>query len=684
MIGNSHHWVSRFFFWMGLLLLQTSQAARALPDQNPSIDYWKKEILEVWRQKILKNKGMYTWSTQHSGMRVFQSWITLLESHRNSPRYQRQRIGLELEKYVVNSNLQPLGVVGTSIPLPGYSKADFDMTLLPCVSLIGLYIDDRLLLTNLTLTHLLKNITQLWGQETKAYFNLLNMQFPETENHLFMIESTRYLINQYIYENKRNLPEITALKDSLTRLGFNVDNANGSLAQHIKKLCQRIFKQGFFEHNSRVYQRFTVHSLNNLYSFASDTNLRRAAEVVLDYTSVKFAFQSLNSVRFGPYRRNAKKFLDERAWQYDQMGSFFGVQSGKFPWPKAEILKYWSESSGHASMALFSCLLKYRVPDLVLEYMREIRESYWVQMQNLHEVEGKLQSSPEFYFIHQDFMVSAGGRYQFYQGSNAPLDVKGVLGKTSPWVYDFISRKSSLYLNISGTDASSLPIVTYKGSFWNTNQLAVYGPLIYGFSTLVENENEWPQEISPSIPLKKIKEMGSRYFFMKVYEVQKPSGFLVLTKVRARKHLFFSHSKGSRGTIEYIPANDQSWEKIYQERNFQKWFNQGFYYPLEFGHVVQLNSKYGPQSSGFKKIFLLNSPLEDNLNQAQKWKPPEFNSWPLLRVTTWERPNQKKIKALTQQDGQLWCHSQSGENTLYIDFRWWWKPEKTILQNHRN
>jgi len=264
-------------------------------------------ILSSWQEVVRKNDGVHPWTSAHDGMRVFQEWVALLELNRNSSRAHKKKIGLELETYFVRNNLRSLSKIGTSLPLPGAPEADFDMSLLGCVSLMGLFQNDTLLLTNRTLVHLLQNVTHLWGQVSKNYFDVLMLSFQETENHVFMIETTRYLTNQFIWENPRKLAGVRELKDSLATNGVELNNKKGPLYTLLLKQMHQIVKSGYFEFNAKVYQRFTLHALNNLYSFSSDTTISLAAASVLDYTSTKFVFQNFMSVRLGPFRRNAEK-----------------------------------------------------------------------------------------------------------------------------------------------------------------------------------------------------------------------------------------------------------------------------------------------------------------------------------------------------------------------------------------
>jgi hypothetical protein len=95
---------------------------------------------------------------------------------------------------------------------------------------------------------------------------------PESENHLLLIESSRYLINQLLF---RETPDTKH------------DNKNNGLADWLLGYLQRIARFDFHEYNARPYQRYSLNALLNLNEFAEDPRIRTAAAILLDYTTVK-------------------------------------------------------------------------------------------------------------------------------------------------------------------------------------------------------------------------------------------------------------------------------------------------------------------------------------------------------------------------------------------------------------
>src|SRR5262249_44629849 len=100
----------------------------------------------------------------------------------------------------------------------------------------------------------------------------------ETENHIHMIESTRYLTNQILHQAQ---PQVA----------WYDHHANGLHDWWMTRL-QSILKHDFQEYNAKPYSRYSLDAIQNLAEFADDADLRLAAQMVLDFSSAKFAVSS--------------------------------------------------------------------------------------------------------------------------------------------------------------------------------------------------------------------------------------------------------------------------------------------------------------------------------------------------------------------------------------------------------
>lgn len=111
---------------------------------------------------------------------------------------------------------------------------------------------------------------------------------PETENHVLMIGTTRYLTNQLLYQRNQNP---------------SYDNRRNGCKDQILGRLRNFLRDDFAEYNAKNYQEETRHALLNLCSFAYDEEVRLGARMVLDYVSAHIATSSSDLRRLVPFRR---------------------------------------------------------------------------------------------------------------------------------------------------------------------------------------------------------------------------------------------------------------------------------------------------------------------------------------------------------------------------------------------
>lgn len=121
-------------------------------------------------------------------------------------------------------------------------------------------------------------------------------RIPESENHLLMIESSRYLTNQFMLENYLQQHPNKARAESEQK----------EVEDWLLEKMRRIVQYDFEEYNARPYQRYSLNSILNLYDFATDSKIREAAKAVLEMADAKFAAGSNRGRRFSPLQRLAE------------------------------------------------------------------------------------------------------------------------------------------------------------------------------------------------------------------------------------------------------------------------------------------------------------------------------------------------------------------------------------------
>jgi hypothetical protein len=235
---------------------------------------------------------------------------------------------------------------------------------------------------------------------------------PETENHILMSLSSRYLANQWIFENPRNDPRLRertspvngraciATQNCYSNRDFFKNSA--AFEDHLLKVIQRTVYSDMFETNARPYQALSLHALFSLYSYAHSERISQAARNAIDYLAAKFAFQSYEGKRFDPHRRN-EQYTNRLGFANDSTIFAWNVLSGAYVWsdkytpavdPTTKKFMDRDYFLGNfdlsAARALWTALVadppgssprKYTIPPPIHDFMLNKHEGYWARMQ---------------------------------------------------------------------------------------------------------------------------------------------------------------------------------------------------------------------------------------------------------------------------------------------------------------
>ena len=234
----------------------------------------------------------------------------------------------------------------------------------------------------------------------------LNIDIPETENHLLMIESSRYLVNQLLHDRPPHDPRF--------------DNVANGLSRWLLGYMQTIAKHDFLEFNSRPYARLSLHTLYNLHEFARDPEIRTAAHILLDYTMMKFAVSSNRGRRVSPFRRlqhrinhQANDLNDLYANRGDQVAHYFMAYTG-YTDPEGKPGKFPPSLTFEA---LISGTAVYRPPTAayILALKRDnppsLHRFYHGTRPQLRGSSDIADGGLEIYYHSPSFLLSAGGSF---------------------------------------------------------------------------------------------------------------------------------------------------------------------------------------------------------------------------------------------------------------------------------
>ena len=283
---------------------------------------------------------------------------------------------------------------GTSIDgmLGVYRTGEYDVAMTGWVALLYAFGDE---LPKPVFQHVLTTLLNKRGPVDPSDHTVTIINIPETENHILMIETSRYLTNQLLCEHRLAPPTVC-------------DNGQNGMTAWMLAHLRRFLAEDFIEYHARPYQDYSITALLNLYSYARDERVKTAAQMVLDYVFLKAAVSSDDLRRSVPFRRKAS-YADP---------SFFG---GPHPDPIVGFLLQLAGNHGllgqfvrqeynlpgdfvrqeFAWEMVWAAVSEYRLPPLVLDVLvnREARRFY----QTFHH------HTTEIYFGSPSYTISAGG-----------------------------------------------------------------------------------------------------------------------------------------------------------------------------------------------------------------------------------------------------------------------------------
>ena len=224
------------------------------------------------------------------------------------------------------------------------------------------------------------------------------IRIPESENHLLNIESSRFLTNQLmLVELGDSHPNVDVIREQ-----------QADVREWLLKRLKRISDSDFEEYNARPYQRYSINAIVNLVDFSFDAEVERAARIVLDQASAKFAVGSNRARRVAPYRRLASadpfvkgpdqvhhQNLYNFARNSDHQVMRFIVLAGQ-----TQLFPAGRLPAGMLGELVNPAISRYRLPDPILELAVERRQILHQRISH---------HGWEAYTSAPSFLLSAGG-----------------------------------------------------------------------------------------------------------------------------------------------------------------------------------------------------------------------------------------------------------------------------------
>ena len=256
-----------------------------------------------------------------------------------------------------------------------------------------------------------------------------HVDIPETENHVLMIATARYLTNQLLYQRDHD-------PSHDNRRNGDTGDSRPSCMDQVLSLLRNYLRDDFAEYNAKNYQEETRHALLNLCTYAYDAEVRLGARMVLDYISAHIAVSSNDLRRMVPFRRRNEEpymhqipgepgFMDVSltdsipgAGGADPMAAQFALlagntrcyqtQTGIRPWP-------WAITANFAAELTLGALSDYRLPPAIHDlFVNDLHRRFFQRLHRhfLLKEPGQQRNceNMEIYCGSPSYLITAGGK----------------------------------------------------------------------------------------------------------------------------------------------------------------------------------------------------------------------------------------------------------------------------------
>ena len=261
-------------------------------------------------------------------------------------------------------------------------KGGYNFNTMAFTPVLYLFDDRPDLLYPETKAHLVNNILTVDGDEFTRNVPKLPMQ--DSENHILMAESSRYLKNQWLWKNGE--------------LAAEFNNETNGVREGLLSFLQEIYQYGLYEFNSDPYMGYSLSALLNLDAFA-EGEVKILAGKMLDRLNWQYALGSYQFKHFPPYRRRFKDAY-RTGIDVDYHTAMMKVWMSFY----TDSLDLNLERGAHHG--LWASLLPYRPTDKVIAWTLKKPNQYFVKMGHGYN------SCPEIYTGGVNYVLSAGGANQ--------------------------------------------------------------------------------------------------------------------------------------------------------------------------------------------------------------------------------------------------------------------------------
>ena len=248
-------------------------------------------------------------------------------------------------------------------------------------------------------TKILHTLLNETGNQVALTRSICGISVPETENHILMTESSRYLTNQLLNRERRDNGQVPLAQ---------YDNEKNGMNRFLRRYLAEFLKTDFSEYNSKPYISYTTMPLLNLVEYAEDSAVRLIARMVLASLDIKMAIGSADLLRFPPFRRLEEDRKANALYEYDGEAHRSLMLTGLIN-STARLKAPYLPQAGFDIMTYFA-LSNYNIPSLILDWYFPAQnpQAHYSFFRMKHRAIEIVSRAPEY-------ILSAGGApYQYH------------------------------------------------------------------------------------------------------------------------------------------------------------------------------------------------------------------------------------------------------------------------------
>lgn len=416
-------------------------------------------------------------------------------------------------------------------------KGDYDFTEIILCTLLYKFGDQPDLLYPETREHLLNNLMIDSGNKSRTRAPRTLGIIGETENHVLMTETSRYLKNQWLFTHGHPEPK------------FN-NNTNG-LETFLSDFLEEMAKTGFFEFNSDPYMGYTLTALLTLHAWTDSELLKKQSINILHEANFKYLLSSSSFRRYPPFRRRMAKAsrteLDKhphtifmRIWSHRALDMRLSMEQVPF-------------SKHHAFMAI---ILPYHLPRLWEEMIEDKDQEYFVRLGHGYKACPEIYSGGEFWVlsgggVRRGKVSQISARHTVLMVEDRATDVEDCFylpgkGKMRKWNNTGVFRRLAVGPQPLHVPKGQEPVCTdgnwkiYKPSFRSNFYLVTYSEEDFGMMAMFPYWVESPEilmrevlEANPGTVVRKQFKYPGTYSVG--YDVKAPKNKWVITTVNGNE-----------------------------------------------------------------------------------------------------------------------------------------------------